>query len=66
MGELLIGQALFPGQSGVDQLVEIIKVLGTPTPQQVLAMNPNYNEFKFSKIKPQLWSKVVCSALSLL
>jgi glycogen synthase kinase 3 beta len=31
MAELLLGQPLFPGESGVDQLVEIIKVLGTPT-----------------------------------
>jgi serine/threonine protein kinase len=29
--ELLLGHPLFPGDSGVDQLVEIIKVLGTPT-----------------------------------
>ena len=28
MGELLMGQPLFPGESGVDQLVEIIKVGG--------------------------------------
>ncbi len=26
MGEMLLGQPLFPGESGVDQLVEIIKV----------------------------------------
>jgi glycogen synthase kinase 3 beta len=31
MAELMLGQPLFPGESGVDQLVEIIKVLGTPT-----------------------------------
>ena len=31
MAELYIGQPLFPGESGVDQLVEVIKVLGTPT-----------------------------------
>ena len=30
MAELLVGQPL-SGESGVDQLVEIIKVLGTPT-----------------------------------
>ncbi|GMI33178.1 hypothetical protein TeGR_g2962, partial [Tetraparma gracilis] len=33
--ELLLGQPLFPGDSGVDQLVEIIKVLGTPTREEV-------------------------------
>lgn len=31
IAELLLGQPIFPGESGVDQLVEIIKVLGTPT-----------------------------------
>lgn len=31
IAELLMGQPIFPGESGVDQLVEIIKVLGTPT-----------------------------------
>jgi len=28
MAELLLGSPLFPGESGVDQLVEIIKVRG--------------------------------------
>ena len=31
--ELLLGQPIFPGDSSVDQLVEIIKVLGTLTMQ---------------------------------
>ena len=30
IAELMLGQPIFPGESGVDQLVEIIKVLGTP------------------------------------
>ena len=47
MAELLLGQPLFPGESGVDQLVEIIKVLGTPTRDQIHSMNPNYSDFKF-------------------
>mmetsp|Transcript_20330 Transcript_20330/g.37958 ORF Transcript_20330/g.37958 Transcript_20330/m.37958 type:complete len:378 (-) Transcript_20330:1749-2882(-) len=58
VAELMIGQPLFPGESGVDQLVEIIKVLGTPTRDQILAMNPNYTEFKFPQIKAQPWTKV--------
>ena len=28
----------------MDQLVEIIKVLGTPTREELMAMNPNYTE----------------------
>lgn len=56
--ELLLGAPLFPGESGVDQLVEIIKVLGTPTRQEISSMNPNYTEFKFPQIKANPWSKV--------
>ena len=52
ISELLLGQPIFPGDSGVDQLVEIIKVLGTPSRDQIHAMNPNYSEFKFPQIKP--------------
>ncbi|GAA0166288.1 non-receptor serine/threonine protein kinase [Lithospermum erythrorhizon] len=58
MAELLLGQPLFPGESGVDQLVEIIKVLGTPTREEIRCMNPNYTEFKFPQIKPHPWHKV--------
>lgn len=58
VAELMLGQPLFPGESGVDQLVEIIKVLGTPTKEEIHAMNPNYTEFKFPQIKAHPWSKV--------
>ncbi|GAU89015.1 hypothetical protein RvY_01614 [Ramazzottius varieornatus] len=58
MAELMLGQPIFPGDSGVDQLVEIIKVLGTPSKDQIREMNPNYTEFKFPQIKPHPWSKV--------
>jgi len=47
IAELMLGQPIFPGESGVDQLVEIIKVLGTPQREQILAMNPNYKEYRF-------------------
>lgn len=58
LAELLIGQPLFPGESGVDQLVEIIKVLGTPTREEIKCMNPNYTEFKFPQIKAHPWHKI--------
>lgn len=35
IAELIIGQPIFPGNSGVDQLVAIIKVMGTPTSEQM-------------------------------
>lgn len=56
--ELLLGQPIFPGESGVDQLVEIIKVLGTPSHEQIRDMNPDYREFKFPQIKAHPWPKV--------
>ncbi|CAG8576356.1 4429_t:CDS:2, partial [Acaulospora colombiana] len=46
------------GESGIDQLVEIIKVLGTPTKEQIKTMNPNYMEHKFPQIKPHPFLKV--------
>jgi len=58
LAELLLGQPIFPGDSGVDQLVEIIKVLGTPTREQIREMNQHYTEFKFPQIKPHPWSRV--------
>lgn len=48
----------FPGESGVDQLVEIIKVLGTPTREEIKCMNPNYTEYKFPQIKAHPWHKI--------
>lgn len=53
LAELLLGAPIFPGSSAVDQLVEVIKVLGSPTKEELLAMNPNYQEFKFPHIVPQ-------------
>jgi len=58
MAELLLGSPLFPGDSGVDQLIEIIKILGTPTKQEIKEMNPNHTSFKFPQIRPHPWNKV--------
>lgn len=51
VAEMTLGQPLFPGQSGIDQLVEIIKLLGTPTKEEIREMNPNYMDHKFPSIK---------------
>jgi len=56
--ELLLGHPIFPGESNVDQLVEIIKVVGTPTKEEIISMNHNYTEFKFPQVKPHPWSKI--------
>lgn len=62
LGELLQGSVFFPGQSGIDQLVEIIKVLGTPTKEQVESMNPTYSSHNFPQIKPNPLNRVLPKA----
>lgn len=58
--ELILGQPLFTGKDGVDQLVQIIKVLGTPSPQQLRAMNPNYPDYEFTPtVQAHPWEKVL-------
>ena len=56
--EIVIQQPIFPGDSATDQLVQIIKILGTPTKQQILEMNPQYKEFKFPIVKQYPWAKI--------
>lgn len=50
VAELMLGQPPFLGESGVDQLVEIIKVLGTPTKEEVKTMNPKYVDYKVRSV----------------
>jgi len=57
MAEMIIGHPLFAGETGVDQLVEIIKILGTPSKKQVMKMNPNYKEMKLPQVKGSSLSK---------
>jgi len=57
--ELLSGTPVFPGSSGVDQLVEIIKVLGTPTKDELKSMNPSYQEFRFPMIRSHPWNTIL-------
>ncbi len=61
MAELMLGQPLFPGESGIDQLVEIIKVLGTPTREQIKTMNPNVSR---TCIQSVLWRVVAAATLA--
>lgn len=55
---MVLGYPIFIGESSVDQLIEIIKVLGTPTSQQIFSMNPEHKGAKMPNIKPMPWTKV--------
>ena len=37
---MVLGEPLFPGNSSLHQLVQIIKILGTPKLDQIKEMNP--------------------------
>lgn len=36
LAELMTLEPVFPGDSSIEQLIEIIKILGTPTQQQLI------------------------------
>lgn len=68
LAELIMGEVLFAGTSGIDQLVAIIKILGTPTREQILAMNESYHEQVFPGFEPVNLKRVrrrVVSALEI-
>ncbi|SOV75644.1 protein kinase 1, partial [Plasmodium sp. gorilla clade G3] len=68
MGELLLGKPLFLGECASDQLVEIIKILGTPNDEDFLSFRSVYKNIKFPDIKPITLEKVIshnCSKESL-
>lgn len=44
LGELLCGAPLFGGDHADGQLAEIAQILGTPTREELYAMNPIYND----------------------
>lgn len=58
MAELFKGQPLFPGESGVDQMFEFIKVIGAPSEAQVAAMSKSYSSAKFPRIKAKPWESI--------
>lgn len=58
LSELFLGQPIFPGESSVDQLVEIIRVLGTPTRDMLKEMNEEFIEFRFPEIRSYSFSKI--------
>lgn len=38
MAEMLTGRPLFPGKNSIDQLAKIVKVIGTPSQEDLVAM----------------------------
>jgi glycogen synthase kinase 3 beta len=57
---MLHGDPLFIGDTSITHLHEIMKVLGTPTLQEVVSMNSDYDikDYRFPRIKKQNWIDV--------
>jgi glycogen synthase kinase 3 beta len=57
---MINGDPPFMGDSQLDQLIEIIKILGTPSKNTVLEMNKNYDmrDYKYPVINTKDWRKV--------
>ncbi|KAF8565863.1 hypothetical protein P879_05509 [Paragonimus westermani] len=51
LAEMLRQQCLFVGADSVDQLVKIIRVLGTPSTEDISSMNPTYNSYNFPDVQ---------------
>lgn len=58
MAEMVLLSPIFAGQNSMDQIVEIIKVLGSPTMEQMHMMNPAYTSFNFPHIRPNSWERI--------
>jgi len=58
IAEIFLGEPLFQGGTSLDQLVQIIQVLGSPSKEDILAMNHNYTTFRFPHVKPLDWETV--------
>ena len=51
IAEMFIGEPIFTGKNSKDQFVKIMTVLGTPTAEDVVAMNPNI-QTNLPQVKP--------------
>lgn len=58
LAELLLARPVFPGKSGADQLVEIIRILGTPSKEQLRQMNFACSGLDLPKVAAHPWPTV--------
>ncbi len=59
IAELVLNKPIFAGKSANDQLLEIMKILGTPTHEQVKAMNDKFKGVsKLPKFEVKPWKEV--------
>lgn len=61
LAEMIIMEPIFRAESNIDQLVEIIKILGTPSVTEMLEMNPecDFKKYQLPTIGGKHWEKVM-------
>ena len=66
--QMIIGSAVFRANSNLQQLIEIMKVLGSPNTEEILEMNPNcdLDKFQLPKIPKKDWTKVQDSIIQVM
>ena len=58
IAELCLNKPIFPGKTSKEQLYEIIKILGSPTKEELINMNGKYKNIKLEKIPKKPWNEV--------
>lgn len=58
MAELMLNTPIFPGSNDFDQMLQIIRILGSPSQEEIEAMNSTQGNFKFPIVAPISFSKV--------
>ena len=58
MAELILNVPIFPGSNDLDQMLQIIRILGSPSSEDLEAINASQMGFKFSAVSPTPWAKV--------
>jgi glycogen synthase kinase 3 beta len=60
IAEMFLGKPIFQGETTVDQLLQIIKILGTPDSDQLSCLNKNNTmNYQFPTVKPYTISKIL-------
>ncbi|CCW61215.1 unnamed protein product [Phytomonas sp. EM1] len=57
-GEMMLGEPIFRGENSTDQLHEIVKILGRPTPEELQKLNQNRLDIPLPNSSRVPWSEV--------
>jgi serine/threonine protein kinase len=58
LAEMVTKEPIFTGENTLDQIIEIIKVVGTPD-ETFLARSPDFNDIKLPQLKGTSWKSIL-------